>query len=133
MRLTIFGSGYVGLVTGACFAEGGNNVLCVYVDKHKVEMLKRGESPIYEPGLDELLKRNLAAGRLNFTTDAVGGVRHGLFQFIPVGTPPDADGAAELKYVRAVAQAIGRNIPDYRGVVTKSTVPVGTADKVRAK
>jgi UDPglucose 6-dehydrogenase len=133
MRLTIFGSGYVGLVTGACFAEVGNNVLCVDVDQRKVEMLKRGESPIYEPGLDDLLKRNLAAGRLNFTTDAAEGVKHGLFQFIAVGTPPDEDGSADLKYVLSVAESIGRNLNEYRVVVTKSTVPVGTADKVRAK
>src|SRR6201991_71131 len=133
MRLTIFGSGYVGLVTGACFAEVGNNVLCVDVDQRKVEMLKRGESPIYEPGLDELLKRNLAAGRLSFTTDAAEGVKHGLFQFIAVGTPPDEDGSADLKYVLSVAEAIGRNVSEYRVVVTKSTVPVGTADKVKAK
>ena len=96
-------------------------------------MLKRGESPIFEPGLDELLKKNLAAGRLNFTTDAAEGVKHGLFQFIAVGTPPDEDGSADLKYVLAVAESIGRNISEYRAVVTKSTVPVGTADKVRAK
>src|SRR6185369_15700900 len=133
MRLTIFGSGYVGLVTGACFAEVGNNVLCVDIDQRKVDMLKRGESPIYEPGLDELLKRNLAAGRLNFTTDAAEGVKHGLFQFIAVGTPPDEDGSADLKYVLSVAESIGRNVGEYRVVVTKSTVPVGTADKVRAK
>jgi len=131
MRLTIFGSGYVGLVTGACFAEVGNNVLCVDIDQRKVDMLKRGESPIYEPGLDELLKRNLAAGRLNFTTDAAEGVKHGLFQFIAVGTPPDEDGSADLKYVLSVAESIGRNVGEYRVVVTKSTVPVGTADKVR--
>jgi UDPglucose 6-dehydrogenase len=133
MRLTIFGSGYVGLVTGACLAEVGNNVLCVDVDERKVEMLKRGESPIYEPGLDDLLRKNLAAGRLNFTTDAVEGVKHGLFQFIAVGTPPDEDGSADLKYVLAVAETIGKNIDEYRVVVTKSTVPVGTADKVKAK
>src|SRR5512145_2198883 len=133
MRLTIFASGYVALVTGACFAEVGNNVLCVDVDQRKVEMLKRGESPIYEPGLDEMLKRNLAAGRLNFTTDAAEGVKHGLFQFMAVGTPPDEDGSADLKYVLAVAEAIGRNVSEYRVVVTKSTVPVGTADKVKAK
>src|SRR4029453_6182208 len=133
MRLTIFGSGYVGLVTGACFAEVGNNVLCVDVDERKVEMLKRGESPIYEPGLDDLLKRNLAAGRLTFTTDAAEGVRHGLSQFIAVGTPPGDDGSADLKYVLSVAEAIGRNLGEYRAIVTKSTVPVGTADKVRAQ
>lgn len=133
MRLTIFGSGYVGLVTGACLAEVGNNVLCVDVDEHKVEMLKRGESPIFESGLDDLLRKNLAAGRLNFTTDAVEGVKHGLFQFIAVGTPPEEDGSADLKYVLAVAETIGRHIGEYRVVVTKSTVPVGTADRVRAK
>ena len=133
MRLTIFGSGYVGLVTGACFAEVGNNVLCVDVDARKIERLKRGDSPIYEPGLDELLKKNLAAGRLNFTTDPAEGVNHGLFQFIAVGTPPDEDGSADLRYVLSVAEAIGKNLNDYRVVVTKSTVPVGTADKVKAK
>src|SRR5690606_9137078 len=103
------------------------------VDERKVEMLKRGESPIYEPGLDDLLRKNLAAGRLSFTTDAVEGVKHGLFQFIAVGTPPDEDGSADLKYVLAVAETIGRNLGEYRVVVTKSTVPVGTADKVKAK
>ncbi len=133
MRLTIFGSGYVGLVTGACFAEAGNNVLCVDVDERKVEMLQRGESPIFEPGLDEMLKRNIEAGRIRFTTDAAEGVKHGLFQFIAVGTPPDEDGSADLKYVLAVAEAIGKNLSEYRVVVTKSTVPVGTADKVKAK
>ncbi len=133
MRLTIFGSGYVGLVTGACFAEAGNHVLCVDVDARKVDMLKRGESPIHEPGLDALLKKNIAAGRLNFTLDAEEGVKHGLFQFIAVGTPPDEDGSADLKYVLAVAEAIGKHMSEYRVVVTKSTVPVGTADKVQAK
>jgi UDPglucose 6-dehydrogenase len=133
VRLTIFGSGYVGLVTGACFADAGNNVLCVDVDEKKVERLRRGESPIYEPGLDEILKKNIAAGRINFTTDAAEGVKHGLFQFIAVGTPPDEDGSADLRYVLAVAESIGKNISEYRVVVTKSTVPVGTADKVKAK
>jgi UDPglucose 6-dehydrogenase len=133
MRLTIFGSGYVGLVTGACFAEMGNNVLCVDVDEQKIEMLRRGESPIYEAGLDDLLKKNLAAGRLRFTTDAAEGVKHGLFQFIAVGTPPEEDGAADLRYVLSVAESIGRNMSEYRVVVTKSTVPVGTADKVRER
>jgi UDPglucose 6-dehydrogenase len=133
MRLTIFGSGYVGLVTGACFAEAGNHVLCVDVDERKVAMLKRGESPIYEPGLDELLKKNLAAGRLAFTTSAEEGVKHGLFQFIAVGTPPDEDGSADLRYVLSVAESIGKHLGEYRIVVDKSTVPVGTADKVRAK
>jgi UDPglucose 6-dehydrogenase len=133
MRLTVFGSGYVGLVTGACFAETGNNVLCVDIDKRKVDMLNAGESPIYEPGLEDLLKRNLAAHRISFTTDAAEGVRHGLFQFIAVGTPPDEDGSADLKYVLAVADSIGREMNEYRIVVTKSTVPVGTGDKVKAQ
>jgi UDPglucose 6-dehydrogenase len=133
MRLTIFGSGYVGLVTGVCLAEVGNSVMCVDVDQRKIDMLKRGESPIYEPGLDELLKKNLEAGRIKFTTDPAEGVNHGLFQFIAVGTPPDEDGSADLKYVLAVAEAIGQNMSEYRIVVTKSTVPVGTADKVKAK
>lgn len=133
MRLTIFGSGYVGLVTGACFADAGNHVLCVDVDARKIEMLKRGESPIFEPGLEDMLKKNLAAGRISFTTSAEEGVKHGLFQFIAVGTPPDEDGSADLKYVLAVAESIGKHLDDYRIVVNKSTVPVGTADKVKAK
>ncbi len=133
MRLTVFGSGYVGLVTGVCLAEVGNNVLCVDVDQRKIDMLKRGESPIYEPGLDDLLKKNIEAGRIKFTTDPAEGVNHGLFQFIAVGTPPDEDGSADLKYVLAVAEAIGKHMTEYRVVVTKSTVPVGTADKVKAK
>jgi len=133
MRLTIFGSGYVGLVTGACFAEAGNHVVCVDIDEKKIDKLKRGESPIFEPGLDELLERNLATGRLKFTTDAEEGVRHGLFQMIAVGTPPEEDGSADLRHVLAVAESIGRHLEEYRIVVTKSTVPVGTADKVRAR
>ena len=133
MRLTIFGSGYVGLVTGACFAEAGNTVLCVDVDERKVAMLQRGESPIFEPGLEDMLRRNIAAKRITFTTDPVEGVKHGLFQFIAVGTPPDEDGSADLKHVLAVADAIGRNLSEYRIVVTKSTVPVGTADKVKQR
>ena len=133
MRLTIFGSGYVGLVTGACFAEAGNNVLCVDVDQRKIEKLQKGESPIYEPGLDDLLQKNIAAGRLSFTTDPEEGVKHGLFQFIAVGTPPDEDGSADLRYVLAVAESVGKHLNEYRIVVNKSTVPVGTADKVKAK
>jgi UDPglucose 6-dehydrogenase len=120
-------------VTGAGFAEAGNHVLCVDVDERKVAMLKRGESPIFEPGLDELLKKNIAAGRLSFTTSAEEGVKHGLFQFIAVGTPPDEDGSADLRYVLTVAESIGTHLSDYRIVVNKSTVPVGTADKVKAK
>jgi len=131
MRITIFGSGYVGLVTGACLADAGNHVVCVDVDERKISMLKRGELPIHEPGLDVVVKRNVEAGRLSFTTSAPEGVRHGLFQLIAVGTPPDEDGSADLKYVLAVARSIGEHMAEYKVVVTKSTVPVGTADKVR--
>jgi UDPglucose 6-dehydrogenase len=133
MRVTIFGSGYVGLVTGACLADAGNHVMCVDVDAGKIERLKRGEIPIHEPGLDALIKRNAEAGRIEFTTDAVRGVEHGLFQLIAVGTPPGEDGAADLRYVLAVARTIGTHLNRYSIVITKSTVPVGTADKVRAE
>src|SRR6202034_3206866 len=131
MRITIFGSGYVGLVTGACLADAGNNVVCVDVDEAKTAMLKRGELPIHEPGLDAVVKRNFEAGRLHFTTNAKEGVQHGLFQLIAVGTPPDEDGSADLRYVLAVARSIGEHMTEYKVVITKSTVPVGTADKVR--
>ena len=131
MRVTVFGSGYVGLVTGACLAQAGNNVLCVDIDESKTAKLKKGEIPIYEPGLDKLILDNQAEGRLDFTTDVTEGVQHGLFQFIAVGTPPDEDGSADLSHVLAVARSIGEQIDDYRIVVDKSTVPVGTADKVR--
>ena len=131
MKLTIFGSGYVGLVTGACLAEVGNEVVCVDIDQRKIEMLRRGESPIYEPGLADMLRENLEAGRLRFTMDPAEGVAHGLFQFIAVGTPPDEDGSADLKHVQAVARSIGQHMASYRVVVNKSTVPVGTADLVR--
>jgi UDPglucose 6-dehydrogenase len=132
MRITIFGSGYVGLVTGACLAEAGNHVVCVDVDPRKVEMLSRGEMPIHEPGLDEVIERNQAKGRLKFTLDAAEGVTHGLFQMIAVGTPPDEDGSADLKHVLEVARTIAAHMNDYKVVITKSTVPTGTADKVRA-
>jgi UDPglucose 6-dehydrogenase len=131
MRITIFGSGYVGLVTGACLADAGNNVVCVDVDDRKIEMLKRGEVPIHEPGLDAMVKRNFDAGRLIFTTNSKEGVDHGQFQLIAVGTPPDEDGSADLRYVLAVAATIGEHMAEYKVVITKSTVPVGTADKVR--
>src|ERR1700732_5404883 len=131
MRITIFGSGYVGLVTGACLADAGNHVLCVDVDERKTAMLQRGEVPIHEPGLESLIRRSAEAGRLSFTTNAKEGVDHGLFQLIAVGTPPDEDGSADLRYVLAVARTIGDHMSDYKVVVTKSTVPVGTADKVR--
>jgi UDPglucose 6-dehydrogenase len=133
MKVTIFGSGYVGLVTGACLADSGNDVVSVDIDAAKVERLGRGEIPIYEPGLETLVKRNQKAGRLQFTTDAVRGVNHGLFQLIAVGTPPDEDGSADLRHVLAVARQIGTHLSRYAVVVTKSTVPVGTADKVRAE
>ena len=133
MRVTIFGSGYVGLVTGACLADAGNHVMCVDVDAAKIERLKRGEVPIHEPGLDALIKRNAEAGRLEFTTDAARGVEHGLFQLIAVGTPPGENGSADLRYVLAVARTIGTHLKRYCIVITKSTVPVGTADKVRAE
>ena len=131
MKVTVFGSGYVGLVTGVCLAEVGNDVLCIDIDQQKIENLKKGIIPIYEPGLDALVIDNQQAGRLNFTTDIAEAVSHGVFQFIAVGTPPDEDGAADLQYVLAVAQSIGENMHDYRIVIDKSTVPVGTADKVK--
>ena len=133
MKVTVFGSGYVGLVTGACFAEAGNNVVCVDIDAAKVARLQQGDIPIHEPGLDTLVTRNFQKGRLRFTTDAEEGIRHGLFQFIAVGTPPEEDGSADLSHVLAVAETIGRHMTDYRIVVDKSTVPVGTADKVRER
>ena len=133
MRVTIFGSGYVGLVTGACLADAGNHVVCVDVDAGKIARLNKGEVPIHEPGLDALIKRNMEAGRLEFTTDSAKGVEHGLFQIIAVGTPPGEDGSADLKYVLAVAKTIGAHLNKYAIVITKSTVPVGTADKVRAQ
>ncbi len=131
MKVTIYGSGYVGLVTGACLAHMGIDVLCVDIDENKIDKLKQGEIPIYEPGLDKLVGENTAAGRLKFTLSAKEGVQHGLFQFIAVGTQPDEDGSADLSYVLAVADSIAEHMDDYRIVVDKSTVPVGTADKVR--
>jgi len=133
MRLTIFGSGYVGLVTGACMAEMGNHVVCYDIDEDKIARLNKGEVPIYEPGLDAYIERNVEAGRLEFTTDVAKAVSHGLFQIVSVGTPPDEDGSADLKHVLAVARAIGEHMDDYRIVIDKSTVPVGTADKVKAE
>lgn len=131
MQITIFGSGYVGLVTGACLAEVGNHVVCIDIDEEKIRRLNNGEVPIYEPGLDDYIERNVEAGRLEFTTDIARGVEHGLFQFIAVGTPPDEDGSADLQHVVAVARSIGEHMNAYRIIVDKSTVPVGTADKVR--
>lgn len=132
MKITVIGTGYVGLVTGTCLAEVGNEVLCLDVDAKKIETLKAGGIPIYEPGLEDMVRRNVAAGRLSFTTDAEASVAFGQIQFIAVGTPPDEDGSADLQYVVAAARTIGRHMSDYKLVVDKSTVPVGTADRVRA-
>ena len=132
MKVTIIGSGYVGLVTGACLAEQGNNVFCVDVDSKKIEILNSGGVPIYEPGLKEMIERNRAAGRLQFSTDIAASVAHGEIQFIAVGTPPDEDGSADLQYVVAAARNIGRHMSTPKVIVDKSTVPVGTADKVNA-
>ena len=133
MGVTIFGSGYVGLVTGACLADAGNHVMCVDVDAAKIEHLNRGEVPIHEPGLEALIKRNAEAGRIEFTTDAPKAVEHGLFHLIAVGTPPGEDGSADLRHVLTVARTIATHLNRYCIVITKSTVPVGTADKVRAE
>jgi len=132
MNLTIFGTGYVGLVTGTCLAEVGHNVCCVDVDAAKIDGLNQGIVPIYEPGLEPMVKANHAEGRLRFTTDAANAIAHGEVIFIAVGTPPDEDGSADLKYVLAVARSIGQLINRAAVIVNKSTVPVGTADKVRA-
>ena len=132
MRVSIFGTGYVGLVTGTCLAEVGHDVLCVDVDAGKVERLHQGIIPIYEPGLEPMVKANHAAGRLDFTTDAARAVAHGEVVFIAVGTPPDEDGSADLQYVLQVARTIGEHLEAPAIVVDKSTVPVGTADRVRA-
>lgn len=132
MKVTIIGTGYVGLVTGACLSEMGNHVVCLDVDAKKIQVLNDGGIPIYEPGLKEVVQRNVSAGRLQFTTDVPFAVNHGTLQFIGVGTPPDEDGSADLQYVLAAARNIGRYMTDYKVVVDKSTVPVGTADKVRA-
>ena len=126
------GTGYVGLVSGACFAEVGNDVLCLDVDLEKIRLLEAGEIPIFEPGLQEMVRRNVAAGRLRFTSDVAHAVQHGMVQFIAVGTPPDEDGSADMQYVLAAVRNIGRLMTDYKVVVDKSTVPVGTADRVHA-
>lgn len=132
MKITVIGTGYVGLVSGTCLAEVGNDVLCVDVDPEKIRVLNEGGIPIFEPGLQEMVSRNVEAGRLHFTTDVEEGVRHGTIQFIAVGTPPDEDGSADLQYVLAAARNVGRLMTDYKVVVDKSTVPVGTGDKVKA-
>ena len=132
MKITMIGAGYVGLVTGASLAEMGNHVVCLDVDPTRIDRLRRGEIPIHEPGLEALVQRNAAAGRLEFTTETRAAVAHGTMQFIGVGTPPDEDGAADMKHVLAAAEAIGRHMTGYKVIVDKSTVPVGRADKVRA-
>jgi UDPglucose 6-dehydrogenase len=132
MFVSIFGTGYVGLVTGACLAEQGNKVICVDVDVQKVSKLEKGVLPIYEPGLSDLVERNYASSNLHFTTDAAHAIEHAEIIFIAVGTPPDEDGSADLKYVLQVAKTIGQHLGRYAVVVNKSTVPVGTADRVRA-
>jgi UDPglucose 6-dehydrogenase len=129
--VTIVGTGYVGLVQGACLADLGNDVMCLDLDRAKIDLLNAGGIPIYEPGLESLVRHNIQAGRLRFTTDVAASVQHGQLQFIAVGTPPDEDGSADLRHVVVAARNIGRHMPDYRVVVDKSTVPVGTADLVR--
>src|SRR5512144_2454196 len=131
MHITIFGTGYVGLVTGACLAEVGNDVVCIDVDAAKIARLEAGEIPIFEPGLEEVVADNRATGRLRFTTDAVAAIAHAQMLFIAVGTPPDEDGSADLSHVLTVARTIGKNITQYSIIVNKSTVPVGTAAMVR--
>ena len=131
MKVTVIGTGYVGLVTGACLSEMGNHVVCLDVDERKIRLLNDGGIPIHEPGLEAIVQRNVAAGRLQFTTDVAASVAHGTLQFIGVGTPPDEDGSADMRYVEAAAANIGRHMTDYKVIVDKSTVPVGTADRVR--
>jgi UDPglucose 6-dehydrogenase len=131
VKITIIGTGYVGLVSGACLADIGNDVLCMDLDQNKIRMLEAGGIPIYEPGLEGLVRQNVAAGRLRFTTDIEKAVEFGTLQFIAVGTPPDEDGSADLRHVLAAARSVGRHMRDYKVIVDKSTVPVGTADRVR--
>ena len=131
--MTIFGSGYVGLVTGACLADAGNDVLCVDADPERIECLQSGQVSFYEPGLEALVKRGCDIGRLKFTSDVAAAIKHGLLQFIAVGTPSNEDGSADLRHVLAVAGSIGEHMNDYRIVIDKSTVPVGTADRVKAE
>ena len=131
MNVTIIGTGYVGLVTGACLADAGNSVFCLDVDEKKINFLNENKIPIFEPGLEPVVRRNREAGRLRFSTDVAASVAHGELQLIAVGTPPGEDGSADLQHVVAAAHAIGRHMQGYKVVVTKSTVPVGTADKVK--
>src|SRR5437868_10258216 len=132
MNVTVIGTGYVGLVTGACLADAGNNVFCLDLDENKIARLNRGEIPIFEPGLEPIVQRNEQAGRLRFSTDVAASVAHGELQLIAVGTPPSEDGSADMQHVLAAARAIGRYMSEWKVVATKSTVPVGTADQVKA-
>ena len=131
MKITVIGTGYVGLVSGACLADLGNDVVCLDIDRSKIQLLNSGVVPIHEPGLHEVIERNVASGRLSFTTDVAASVAHGLVQMIAVGTPSDEDGSADLRYVLDAARSVGKHLTDYKVVVNKSTVPVGTADKVK--
>jgi UDPglucose 6-dehydrogenase len=131
LKITVIGSGYVGLVTGACLADLGNHVFCLDVDQKKIDMLNQGKVPIYEPGLTEMIARNQAANRLIFSTDIKASVEHGDIQYIAVGTPPDEDGSADMKYVLAAAKNIAHHMKSFKVVIDKSTVPVGTADRVK--
>ena len=131
MNVTVIGTGYVGLVTGACLADAGNHVFCLDLDERKIKSLNENKIPIFEPGLEPIVRRNRAAGRLAFSTDVAASVAHGELQLIAVGTPPGEDGSADMQYVLAAAQAIGRHMKSYKVVATKSTVPVGTADRIR--
>ncbi|MBD3225531.1 MAG: nucleotide sugar dehydrogenase [Caldithrix sp.] len=133
MKVSVVGTGYVGLVAGTAFADAGNDVICVDVDDQKIEMLNKGKTPIYEPGLEQMIHRNVQQERLRFTTDIKEAVQKSTIIFIAVGTPPDEDGSADLKYVLAVARDIGKNMNNFKVVVDKSTVPVGTAEKVKAE
>src|SRR5260221_1449920 len=130
MKVTVIGTGYVGLVTGACLADAGNTVFCLDLNAEKIEQLNEGKIPIFEPGLEPIVKRNEVAGRLKFSTDVAASVAHGEIQIIAVGTPPSEDGSADMQHVIAAARSVGRLMEGYKVVVTKSTVPVGTADKV---
>jgi UDPglucose 6-dehydrogenase len=131
MKITVIGTGYVGLVSGACLADLGNDVVCLDIDSSKIQLLNKGVVPIHEPGLQEVIKRNVASGRLSFTTDVAASVAHGLVQMIAVGTPSDQDGSADLQYVLNAARNVGKHLREYKVIVNKSTVPVGTADRVK--
>jgi UDPglucose 6-dehydrogenase len=132
MKVSIIGTGYVGLVTGACLADVGNHVMCLDVDERKIARLRQGDIPIHEPGLDVLVRNNMASGRLSFTTDPREGATYAPLQMIAVGTPPGEDGSADLQYVLAAARSVAQHMDGPRVIVDKSTVPVGTADKVKA-